>query len=114
MLSGQARVIDGDTIRIGQMTIGQTEFHKNHNQAVADIFPNHDTIKRLVGALLLEQNDEWAVQRTSYMMLESAGQLSDDPVISQPRRGALISPASPERTATNAASYTTRRDTAPI
>jgi hypothetical protein len=27
------------------------------------IFANEDAIVRLVGAILLEQNDEWAVQR---------------------------------------------------
>jgi len=51
---------------------------------VVGIFPNEDSILRLVGALLLEQTDEWAVQRARYMTLETIGQMSDDPLISLP------------------------------
>jgi putative transposase len=45
---------------------------------VVGIFPNEAAITRLVGALLLEQNDEWAVQRARYMSLENIAQTSDD------------------------------------
>ncbi len=51
---------------------------------VVGIFPNDDAIVRLVGALLLQQNDEWAVQRARYMTLETIAPLSDDPLVSLP------------------------------
>ena len=51
---------------------------------VVGIFPNEAAIVRLVGAILLEQNDEWAVQRSRYLSLESVAGLSDNPVVSLP------------------------------
>ena len=44
---------------------------------VVGIFPNEAAITRLVGALLLEQNDEWQLQRR-YMQLEGLQLLSDN------------------------------------
>lgn len=46
------------------------------------ICPNEDTVVRLIGPILLEQNDEWAVQRARYLTLETIAPLSDDPSVS--------------------------------
>jgi transposase-like protein len=55
---------------------------------VVGIFPNEEAITRLVGAILLEQNDEWAVQRCRYMSLESVAGLSDNAIITLPSMAA--------------------------
>jgi transposase-like protein len=44
---------------------------------VIGIFPNDAAIRRLVGAILMEQNDEWTVQRARYMPLETMAPLRD-------------------------------------
>jgi hypothetical protein len=48
----------------------------NHDYVVG-IFPNDAAITRLVGALLLEQSDEWTLQRR-YMQLEGLQALADN------------------------------------
>jgi len=44
---------------------------------VVGIFPNEAAITRLVRALMLEQNDEWAVTRR-YMTLETIAMVCED------------------------------------
>ena len=45
--------------------------------AVVGIFPNMAAVVRLVGALLLEQSDAWATQRSRSMTLETVAAVSD-------------------------------------
>lgn len=44
---------------------------------VVGIFPNEAAVVRLVGAILIEQSDEWATQRSRYMTLEAISAVSD-------------------------------------
>ena len=77
---------------------------------VVGIFPNEEAITRLIGAILLEQNDEWAVQRGRYMTLETIAPLGDDPP-SASRQSPADRSGLCRRTRCPAASYTTRGDT---
>lgn len=51
---------------------------------VVGIFPNAAVITRLVGAILLEQNDEWDVQPARCMTLETMAPVSDNALVSLP------------------------------
>jgi transposase-like protein len=42
---------------------------------VVGIFPNEQSIIRLIGAILLEQNDEWQLQ-SRYMQVEAMAELN--------------------------------------
>jgi hypothetical protein len=46
------------------------------------------SITRLVGAILLEQNDEWSVQRARYMTLETIAPMRDDLTLMLPAAAA--------------------------
>ena len=48
---------------------------------VVGIVPNEAAITRLIGAILMEQSDEWAVQRARYMTLETMAPLSDNRIV---------------------------------
>lgn len=48
---------------------------------VVGIFPNEAAITRLIGAILMEQSDEWAVQRARYMTLETMAPVSGNSIV---------------------------------
>lgn len=55
---------------------------------VVGIFPNEAAITRPIGAILLEQNDEWAVQRARSMTLETIAPLRDGLALTLPATAA--------------------------
>jgi len=73
----EGRVPDDGVTRTAQRR-GQTPHRRRRH------LPNDDALVRLVGAILLEQNDEWAVQRARYMTLETMATLSDDAIVGLP------------------------------
>lgn len=49
---------------------------------VVGIFPNEALIRRLAGTILMEQTEEWSVQRDRYLKLETRAPIRDDVMVS--------------------------------
>jgi putative transposase len=52
---------------------------------VVGIFPNEASITRLIGAVLLEQNDEWMLQHR-YMQIEGMAELTPPAIDAEPAK----------------------------
>jgi transposase-like protein len=52
---------------------------------VVGIFPNEASITRLIGAVLLEQNDEWLLQ-CRYMQIEGMDELKPPLIDAEPAK----------------------------
>ena len=63
------------------MRPGEIRSSNTRRTGVVGIFSNEEAIIRLVGAILLEQNNEWPVRRARYMTLESFAPISDGGII---------------------------------
>ena len=72
------------TTFLDQKALGRTDRRPSHCSYSIPASPDEAAITRLVGALLLEQSDEWAVQRTRYMTLETIAPLGESDNVSLP------------------------------
>ena len=70
--------------KIHELRIGEIK----RRTSVVGIFPNEADITRLIGAILMEQNDEWAVQRARYMTSENLAPITDGQLIKLPNAAA--------------------------